>query len=326
MKTLGEAIANLGLRRGHEPPDPRSAAELEYWLLERRLFSIERLEDTLAQLPDDDRTRPGLERELELARLAAEVGAQRPNGCWCYGLGGCSRVSLPATDDGDDPFPGWRTWCRCDVGQAQKRAFSAHKTALESVRFQHRINDMWGSVPEAFRGWTLETLEGLGPAQRGLARRVREWLPATPRWLYLWGPTGVGKTGAAVGALAALGAEGRTALFTEVRDLLRHLRTSYADMATFASERDRRWDSLVDVEVLVLDDIGAERATDWTIETIGQLVAIRHARLRRTIVTSNLRLADLGDARTSSRIRERCGDDFAVDCSALPELRLGSLA
>jgi DNA replication protein DnaC len=327
VRPLGDALAAVLRQRRIEPPDPRSPQELEYWLADRRLFSIERIEDTLAQLgPGDERERPALDRELELARLQADVQRDRPAGCWCLGLGGCGRVYLPPETDDGDPLPGWRTWCRCPDGRAQKCAFLAQKTALERARFQRIVDTMWGSIPEAFRGWSLETLADLGPAQRGLAARVADWLEGD-RWLYLWGPTGRAKTGAAVGALAALVTAGQSGLFTDVRDLLSHLRTRYADISAFAaSVPDRRWESLAEVDVLVLDDIGAERRTDWTVETLGQLIAHRHRRLLRTIVTSNLDLVDLGEhlgeARMTSRIQERCGRAGLVDCSQLPNLRL----
>lgn len=321
MKSLADAFGAMGLGRGRAP-DPRSPDELERFVLDRRTFPIERLEDALAQLPDDAPERPALERELEVACLQAEVRASRPAGCWCLGLGGAGRVYLQP-EGAEDPLGGWRTWCRCDAGQAQRSSFFSRKAVAGRLRLQRNIDAFWGSVPEAFRGWTLDSLAALGPETAALAAAVRGWLEGdSARWLYLFGPAGRAKTGAAVCALGELVNRGQTGMYQEVRDLLWHLRSSYADVGAFASEPDRRWFGLVEAQVLVLDDLGAERATDWATETLGQLVAIRHRRLLRTIVTSNLDLPDLGehlkDARTSSRIKERA---LVLDCSLVPNLR-----
>jgi DNA replication protein DnaC len=324
MKTLGDVLGQHFQRRGIPPPDPRSPEELERNLLERRLFSIERLEDTLAQLlPDDDRQAIAFQRELELANLQADVQATRPPGCWCLGLGGSALGSgRPYLPDDESPIPGWRVWCRCPDGQAQRATFSEQKVEARRREIQRHLDMFWGSVPDAFRAWNLDTLAALGTPQARLADDVRRWLEGD-RWLYLWGPAGRGKTGAAIAALHALVGRGATGLYAEVRDLLWHLRSSYADVGAFAAQPDQRWDQLQDVEVLILDDLGAERRTDWANETLGQLVAIRHRRLRRTVITSNLNLADLaehlGDGRTTSRIYERAE---VLDCSILPNLRL----
>lgn len=58
---------------------------------------------------------------------------------------------------------------------------------------------------------------------------------------------------------------------------------------------------------LVLDDFGAERPTEWTLECLGKLIYTRHADVLDTIVTSNLVLDEIGEAfnnRIMSRIME----------------------
>jgi IstB-like ATP binding protein len=318
VRPLGEAIAALQLRRGFVPPDPHDPAELERLLLDRLLWPVARLEDELAQTDGPERGR--LDLNLELARLRDEVQALRPADCWCLGLGGRGRVYLP---NGEQPIAGWRVWCRCPDGQAMRTAYLDRRAELERQAVQDNLDRLWGSIPPAFRDWTLDSLAELGPLHTALANQVRRWLP-TDRWLYLYGPTGRAKTGTAIGALHALVARGGSGLYADVRDVLGELRSSYANAEAFAEDGfNGRWLSLVGKQILLLDDLGAERPTDWANETLGQLIASRHRGERRTIITSNLDLVALGqhlrDARTSSRIRERA---LVLDCSALPDMRL----
>ena len=319
MRSLGDALADLRRRNGwrFEPPDPTSPDEVERDLLDRMLWQTQRYEDDLAQISGPERGQ--IERLLELAKVRDYVHAKRPPGCWCLGLGGHGRVYLP---HGDEPIPGWRVWCRCPDGQAMRQRYLELGAELRQQAVRDNLERLWGSVPTAFREWTLDSLAALGPLERRLVDQVRHWL-ASGRWLYLYGPTGRAKTGTAIGAMRELVAEGRTGLYCEVRDLLGHLRATYAGAEAFKSELDRLWESLLGVQVLLLDDLGAERATDWANETLGQLIAYRHRENLRTIITSNLDLVELGrhmnDARSSSRIAER---SLLIDCGGLPNLRL----
>ena len=61
--------------------------------------------------------------------------------------------------------------------------------------------------------------------------------------------------------------------------------------------------------ILFLDDIGAEKLTDWVLETFYLIINARYENMRPTIFTSNLSIAELADKigdRTTSRIVEMC--------------------
>jgi DNA replication protein DnaC len=65
-------------------------------------------------------------------------------------------------------------------------------------------------------------------------------------------------------------------------------------------------DQLVTTEVLVIDDFGTERATDWTGEKFYSIINGRYADKKITIFTSNMSLTDLKyDDRITNRIKER---------------------
>lgn len=79
-------------------------------------------------------------------------------------------------------------------------------------------------------------------------------------------------------------------------------------------------ESLNKVNVLILDDFGVEKMTDWAYQMLYSLINYRYENLKTTIYTSNLDLEELaahtGDSRLTSRIQEDCtiikfdGEDY----------------
>jgi len=131
----------------------------------------------------------------------------------------------------------------------------------------------------------------------------------------LYGPHGVGKTHLAVGILKeAIRSKGARGYFFETRDLLRLVRDTYnrsvdeTEMSVLAP--------VLNADLLVLDDLGAEKSSEWVQETLGLVVNTRYNAKRATIFTSNLDddlpntdlrsfIYQLG-ARTRSRLKEMC--------------------
>jgi DNA replication protein DnaC len=138
--------------------------------------------------------------------------------------------------------------------------------------------------------------------------------------LYLAGPVGTGKTHAAWMTLGlwclvtgtipytprTQGVEGWSTagpwlIFTRVTDLLDDLRPG--------DDSRQRVRDCQNARLLVLDDIGAEKASEWTAERLYTIVDHRYANCLPLIVTSNLppsKLADQTGERTASRLAEMC--------------------
>ena len=134
--------------------------------------------------------------------------------------------------------------------------------------------------------------------------------------LLLTGSIGVGKTHLAVGILQALVAErGATGLFYDYRDLLKQVQNSY-NRQVQATELEIL-QPVFEAEVLVLDELGASKPTDWVWDTVAHILNTRYNDRRTTIITTNYANAGplgaeagqsaFAQARTASR-EETLGD------------------
>jgi DNA replication protein DnaC len=132
--------------------------------------------------------------------------------------------------------------------------------------------------------------------------------------LLLVGQTGTGKTHLAISVMRRLIQRGHEAVFFGYQELLEKLKSSY-DPAYGAALRES-YQRALECEVLVLDDLGAYRATDWVLDTVTHLITVRCNERRSVICTTNLLegRADLtrktasGETDTRYLLGERIGE------------------
>ena len=113
--------------------------------------------------------------------------------------------------------------------------------------------------------------------------------PGVDRGLLFHGNCGVGKTHLAVGVLRLLVLSKQvSARFVDETELLRRLQYSYG-RDSIETEREVL-QPLLSVDLLVWDDLGAGRSTDWVRETMRTILNHRYTRKKHTVFTTNLPL------------------------------------
>jgi DNA replication protein DnaC len=178
-----------------------------------------------------------------------------------------------------------------------------------------------GRIPKLYRGVSFDRppISDMARTAPDQIRSVRRYVQAIDanidagRGLWIQGSVGTGKTTLAMLVSKAALDAGRSVAIYSLPRLLNLLRES------MASSRDGESDGgLVDlldrltaVDLLHIDDLGAENRTDWVLEQLYSIVNARYESARAIVATTNLmpdELAERLGARTVSRLVEICGD------------------
>lgn len=132
--------------------------------------------------------------------------------------------------------------------------------------------------------------------------------------LWLQGSTGTGKTTLAMLVSKAALDAGRTAAIYSLPQLLARIRRTF-DGEAGEDSYFTFFNRLVAVDLLHLDDLGAENRTEWVLEQLYAIIDRRYNDQRSIIVTTNLEEPELyeqlGD-RIVSRLTEICGDPLVL--------------
>jgi DNA replication protein DnaC len=156
------------------------------------------------------------------------------------------------------------------------------------------------------------------------AYRLVEEYPAIDRGLLLMGSVGVGKTHLSVAILRGLIGKGIACLFYDFGSLLKEIQKSYNTVSQTSEIEVLA--PVYEAEVLVLDELGASKPTEWVCDTLRQIIGRRYNDKKLTIFTTNYRderssptdetLEDRVGARIRSRLYEMCktvvidGEDY----------------
>ena len=171
-------------------------------------------------------------------------------------------------------------------------------------------------IPERYSKCSFDSFFPYNPSLQRAAidskRFVKDYPLVDVGLLYL-GSCGVGKTHLAVSVLTEIVKKGSPGLFYDFRDLLKSIQDSY-NADTHATEL-KILAPVFDAEVLVLDELGASKPTEWVQETITHIITKRYNDKKLTIFTSNyLDLEDTNEeAVTPDRLRARARDESLTD-------------
>lgn len=176
-------------------------------------------------------------------------------------------------------------------------------------RYEHcELSNFTTDFPGADRSVAL--------AQISAARFVQEFDPRDGRGLLLVGGIGTGKTHLAVGILKELIAtRGSACLFCDYRELLKQIQNSYNDSVQATELQVLR--PVFEAEVLLLDELGAVKPSEWVWDTVSLILNTRYNDNRTTIISTNFadgpsaKAAGLTGAARASRdetLGDRIGD------------------
>jgi DNA replication protein DnaC len=176
-----------------------------------------------------------------------------------------------------------------------------------------RAGAVAGRLPKRFREVSFER-EPVASMNDALLREVRGYVRAIDqrldegRGIWFVGGVGTGKTTLAMLISKAAMEADRTVAIYSLPRLLALLRDTYDDDAQFSL--NELIDRLCSVDLLHIDDVGAEQSSAWVLEQLYTIVNTRYEDGRALVLTTNLGQEGLVEQigpRTVSRIYEICG-------------------
>jgi DNA replication protein DnaC len=208
----------------------------------------------------------------------------------------------------------WRCPVNCCDGsglyeaEANMMADCACRPRLIASRRTARLSS---AIPPRFRGaaWDRAPIVDLDPGQvsqvRAFCEHIGDRLEAGDG-LWMTGPIGTGKT--TLGMLVCREAvlAGHTVAIYSLPDLLNRLRATFDSGDSHVGLLDR----LAIVDLLHLDDLGAEKSSPWVLEELYSIINARYEQQRSVIVSSNItdrgQLGEQLGERIVSRLTEMC--------------------
>jgi len=198
-------------------------------------------------------------------------------------------------------------------------------------------------IPPRYQDCTLSTFDAVSAVHRSAIEKVMAFCNGYPYLgteeglgLLFSGTNGVGKTHLAVATLRELAeSKGARGEFWDFHELMREIKRSY-DPETRTTEM-QVLDPVVEIDILLLDDLGAWKITDWMNDTLFYILNSRYLARRPTLITTNFQdvsgreaasanhmvrreyLVDRIGMRLRSRLAEMClpvvldGNDFRED-------------
>jgi len=199
---------------------------------------------------------------------------------------------------------------------AEKEGGVRRCRCMESRRVDRLLSA--ARIPDRYRECDLESYLPNHESQKKAKIYVQRFIDKYPNidvGLLFLGTCGVGKTHLAVSLLKhVIKEKGDAGLFYDFRDLLREIQASWNSVSQASELEVLR--PVLDAKVLVLDELGANKPTEWVRDTIAHIINCRYNDRKLTIFTSNYldnptrqgeeTLGDRIGVRLRSRLYEMC--------------------
>lgn len=191
--------------------------------------------------------------------------------------------------------------CPCEGAARERESEERRRASLAAKEEAARREKALSRAGIPRRYWTAEA------DRPEFAEYIASFAGNGGAGLYIHGGVGAGKTHAA-SAMARLFAEaGYEVAFTTAKGMLERVKATFDEGGTEAAVA-----RYAKCDVLVLDDLGKEDATEWSVGTVFSVLDARYEDMRPTIVTSNYapdalagRLARRGERVTAEAIASR---------------------
>ena len=181
-----------------------------------------------------------------------------------------------------------------------------------------RVRGVASAIPPRYRGVSFDRPPVSDMARQTETREAVKRIAAfiedldsnlgRGRGLWLFGDTGTGKTTLAMLASKAATEQGHSVAIYSLPKLLARIRRTY-ETEVGSDSYGVFFERLTSVDLLHIDDFGAEKRSDWVLEQLYALVNERYEDERSIMLTTNLTVEKLEEQigpRTVSRLTETC--------------------
>jgi len=210
---------------------------------------------------------------------------------------------------------------RCQFGVCDGSGFvydEATNTAFDCRCRRHQVasskaRSLSAVIPRRYRDVAFDRppVTEIRPEVVAHVRRFADTIDAqldAGRGLWFMGPVGTGKTTLAMLVSKAAASAGRSVAIYSLPRLMNEIRDTHRAERSHVDLLDR----LTAVDLLHIDDVGAERTTDWVLEELYSIVNARYEDERSMVITTNIttreELQDQITIRTVSRLTEMCDE------------------
>jgi DNA replication protein DnaC len=208
----------------------------------------------------------------------------------------CPKCDRSGCDDGD-------IWCR-ECQKKHTEEYRSHFNEWFEKNRERLLREM--GVPPLYQTSSFGNFVAETAQQRRVLSAVKGWVASDSRGIFLCGTPGTGKTHLAVAAIAELRRRKIRARFASVRELLLECRNSFRNDEEGPGPILARY---TEARTLLLDDLGAENATEFSREIIETIIDRVYRDEDSLVVTSNVDLDGISGkygVRVADRLLEVC--------------------